>query len=160
LDTRSFELRRAGTADVIPIEPQVFDVLRCLVERAGRAVTKEELLDEVWGTRFVTESALTSRIKDARKSIGDDGRNQRVIRTLHGRGYRFVAKVVGGDDAAALLPAAAVPPSELLERGRELATLTGALDSATAASEGSVVLISGEAGVGKTALVHAFADIA
>jgi pimeloyl-ACP methyl ester carboxylesterase len=56
-------------------------------------VTKEELFDAVWGTRFVSESALTTRIKEARQAVGDDGKAQRVIKTVHGRGYRFVADV-------------------------------------------------------------------
>ena len=56
-------------------------------------VTKEEILDEVWGDRFVSESALTSRVKSLRKAVGDDGRTQRVIRTVHGRGYAFVAEL-------------------------------------------------------------------
>ena len=57
---------------------------------------KHELLDEVWGSRFVSESALTSRIKSARRAVGDTGHDQRVIRTVHGRGYRFVAEVETG----------------------------------------------------------------
>jgi pimeloyl-ACP methyl ester carboxylesterase/DNA-binding winged helix-turn-helix (wHTH) protein len=77
----------------VAVEPQVFDVLVYLVRHRDRVVSKEELLDEVWGDRFVSESALTSRIKAARRAIGDDGANQRIIRTLHGRGYRFVADV-------------------------------------------------------------------
>ena len=77
----------------MPVEPQVFDVLRYLVEHRERVVTKEELLDNIWGDRFVSESALTSRIKDARRAVGDDGQLQQVIRTVHGRGYRFVAHV-------------------------------------------------------------------
>jgi pimeloyl-ACP methyl ester carboxylesterase len=56
-------------------------------------VPKAELLDNIWGDRFVSESALTSRIKAARRLIGDDGSSQRLIRTVHGRGYRFVADV-------------------------------------------------------------------
>ena len=92
LDTATFELRRAGAA--VDVEPQVFDVLALLATRRDRVVTKEELLDEVWGDRFVSESALTSRIRDARRAVGDDGRRQAVIRTIHGRGYRFVAPVV------------------------------------------------------------------
>src|SRR5829696_4783145 len=91
-DTATFELRRAGVA--VDVEPQVFDVLVLLVTRRDRVVTKEELLDEVWGDRFVSESALTSRIKDARRAVGDDGHRQAVIRTIRGRGYRFVAPVV------------------------------------------------------------------
>ena len=75
------------------IEPQVFDVLAYLVAHRDRVVPKEELLDEVWRTRFVTESTLTTRVKAARRAVGDDGKRQAVIRTLHGRGYRFVAEV-------------------------------------------------------------------
>ena len=92
LDTDVFELRRAG--ELVRIEPQVFDVLVHLVRHRSRVVTKEELLDEVWGDRFVSESALTSRLKTARQALGDDGQLQRCIRTVHGRGYRFVAPTV------------------------------------------------------------------
>jgi pimeloyl-ACP methyl ester carboxylesterase/DNA-binding winged helix-turn-helix (wHTH) protein len=91
LDVQRLELRRDGEA--VAVEPQVFDVLVHLLRHRDRVVSKEELLDEVWGDRFVSESALTSRIKAARRAIGDDGASQRIIRTLHGRGYRFVAEV-------------------------------------------------------------------
>ncbi len=91
LDTERFELRRAGTP--VPVEPQVFEVLAHLVRHHGRLVTKEELLDGVWGDRFVSESALSSRIKSARRAVGDDGSAQRLIATVHGRGFRFVAPV-------------------------------------------------------------------
>ena len=99
LDLDRFELRSG--AGPVPVEPQVFDVLAFLVEHRDRVVTKEELLDEVWGDRFVSESALTSRIKAARRAVGDTGRAQRVIRTVHGRGYRFVAELDGEDTAPA-----------------------------------------------------------
>ncbi|HET6951763.1 MAG TPA: alpha/beta fold hydrolase [Acidimicrobiales bacterium] len=89
VDTGAYELRRAGVA--VPLEPQVFGVLAHLIAHRDRVVAKEELLDAVWGDRFVSESALTSRIKAARRAVGDDGRRQAVIRTAHGRGYRFVA---------------------------------------------------------------------
>ena len=56
-------------------------------------VRKEELLDEVWGDRFVSESALTTRIKSVRQAVGDDGSRQAIIRTVHGKGYEFVAAV-------------------------------------------------------------------
>jgi DNA-binding winged helix-turn-helix (wHTH) protein len=56
-------------------------------------VSKEELLDNVWGDRFVSESALSSRITSARKAVGDDSRRQEVNRTVHGRGFRIVAPV-------------------------------------------------------------------
>jgi pimeloyl-ACP methyl ester carboxylesterase len=89
LDLDRFELRRAGRR--CPVEPQVFDLLAVLIRERHRVVPKEELLDTVWGNRFVSESALTSRVKAARQAIGDDGRSQRIIRTVHGRGYQFVA---------------------------------------------------------------------
>jgi len=91
LDLDRFELRRAG--QVRPVEPQVFDLLAVLIRERRRVVPKEELLDTVWGNRFVSESALTSRVKAARQAIGDDGRSQHLIRTAHGRGYQFVAPV-------------------------------------------------------------------
>jgi DNA-binding winged helix-turn-helix (wHTH) protein len=94
LDTALFELRRGGQA--VPLEPQAFDVLAYLVAHRDRVVPKEELMDAVWGGRFVSDAAVTSRIKQARRAVGDDGQAQRVIRTVHGRGYRFVAAL---DDA-------------------------------------------------------------
>ncbi|MFP3900357.1 MAG: alpha/beta fold hydrolase [Acidimicrobiia bacterium] len=107
IDSGQFEVRSAGVP--VPVEPQVLDVLVYLAERCDRVVTKEELLDEVWGDRFVSESTLTSRIKDARRAVGDDGRTQRVIRTVHGRGYRFVPELEelpgGGRTRAGARPA-------------------------------------------------------
>jgi len=75
------------------MEPQVFDVLRLFVEHNGQLVTKQRLLDEVWGDGFVSDSALSSRIHSARVAIGDDGRRQALIQTVHGRGFRFVADI-------------------------------------------------------------------
>jgi pimeloyl-ACP methyl ester carboxylesterase/DNA-binding winged helix-turn-helix (wHTH) protein len=92
LDPARFELRRSGTA--VHVEPQVFEVLVYLLTHRDRVVTKTELLDAVWGDRFVSDSALTSRLKAARKAIGDDGRGQRLIATVHGVGYRFVGPVI------------------------------------------------------------------
>lgn len=96
LDPGRIVLRRGG--DAVAVEPQVFDLLQCLIEHRGQLVTKEELLDTVWGDRFVSESALTSRVKSARRAVGDDGAAQRIIRTVHGKGYEFVASVVERDD--------------------------------------------------------------
>ena len=87
LDTGLFELRRAGVA--VPLEPQVYSVLAYLVEHGDRVVTKTELLDHVWGDRFISEAALTSRLMTGRKALGDSGQQQRYIKTVHGRGYRF-----------------------------------------------------------------------
>ena len=89
LDTGRRELRRDGAR--VHVEPQVFDVLTRLIVDADMLVTKDQLLDDVWGSRFVSPSALSSRIKSARAATGDDGTAQRVIRTVHGHGFMFVA---------------------------------------------------------------------
>jgi DNA-binding winged helix-turn-helix (wHTH) protein len=91
LDLGLCELRHRGTR--VHVEPQVFDVLAYLAIRRGSLVTKEELLDNVWGDRFVSESTLTTRIKAARRATGDNGEQQSVIRTVRGRGFTFVATV-------------------------------------------------------------------
>jgi len=91
LDLNRYELRRDGVR--VPLEPQAFTVLAFLVEHRDRVVTKQQLMDHVWGGRFVSEAALTSRIKQIRHAVGDDGRAQQVIRTVHGRGYHFVAPI-------------------------------------------------------------------
>lgn len=90
LDTDRFELRADG--EVQPIEPQVFALLALLIENRDRMVSKDEILEKVWDGRIVSESAVASRIKSARRAIGDDGKAQRLIKTLHGRGFRFVAE--------------------------------------------------------------------
>ena len=172
LDTDLFELRRAGVN--VPVEPQVFEVLRYLVEHRDRLVTKNDLLDNVWGDRFVSESALTSRIKDARRAVGDDGTRQRTIRTVHGRGYRFVAQVVERGvhepPTGAVAPpgvlasrftSATVPPP--LELGRDAAdrldwpmmgraAALRVLADTVSDDAGVGALITGGAGVGKTRL--------
>ena len=91
LDVDAFELRVGGVR--VGVEPQVFEVLSYLVRHRDRLVPRTELLDVVWGDRFVSDSALASRVAAARAAIGDDGRAQRIIRTVHGRGFQFVAPV-------------------------------------------------------------------
>jgi DNA-binding winged helix-turn-helix (wHTH) protein len=89
VDLDRFELQRAGVPQ--HVEPQVLEVLAYLIRHRDRLVTKQELMDQVWRDRFISDSAITSRIKAARRATGDDGERQNVIRTVHGRGYRFVA---------------------------------------------------------------------
>ncbi len=105
LNCDTFELLVGGRR--VPVEPQVFEVLRFLVEHRERMCTRTEILDAIWGDNFVSDSALASRIATARAALGDDGRAQRVIRTIHGRGFQFVAPVV--------VEEAASPPSLVAE---------------------------------------------
>lgn len=106
LDLDRFELRRAGQA--CHLEPKAFDILTHLVRAHGRVVTREEILDAAWGNRFVSESALTTRIKELRRVLDDDGRDQRVIRTVRGRGYAFALPVQ--ESQVEPPPASAAPP--------------------------------------------------
>ena len=91
IDCDRRELRRAGT--VIHTEPQVFDVLLHLVRHSDRVVLKEELIRVVWEGRCVSDDTLTSRISAARRAIGDTGAEQRLIRTVARRGFRFVGEI-------------------------------------------------------------------
>lgn len=114
LDTDRFLLERGGVS--LHVQPQVFDVLSHLVRNRERVVPKTELLDTVWGDRFVSESTLTSRIKVARQVVGDDGIMQSVIKTVHGRGYRWVADVTVEPEVTPPTPSAPPRDSRRLEQ--------------------------------------------
>jgi TolB-like protein len=109
LDLAAVELRAAG--QVVRLEPQVFALLALLVGNSERLVSRDEIIEKVWDGRVVSEAAVDSRVKSARQVLGDDGRSQRFIRTLHGRGYRFVAETELVRSAAAH-PAAESPDKE------------------------------------------------
>jgi adenylate cyclase len=91
LDTDRRELRLR--ADLVSLEPQVFDLLAYLIQNRARVLTKEDLLAAIWEGRVISESTLTSRINAARRSIGDSGNQQRRIKTFPRKGIRFVAPV-------------------------------------------------------------------
>jgi adenylate cyclase len=91
LDIDRRELRRSG--ELIALEPQVFDLLVYLLLNRDRVVSKDDLLDAVWGGRIVSESTLTSRINAVRKAVGDSGEAERLIRTVPRKGVRFVGVV-------------------------------------------------------------------
>ena len=92
LDTAKVELREGG--QVRPIEPQVFALLALLVENCERLVSRDEIIEKVWDGRVVSDAAVSSRIKSARQALGDDGKTQCCIKTIHGQGFRFVAQVM------------------------------------------------------------------
>ena len=91
LDSDKVELKSNDM--LIATEPQVFRLLLLLIENEERLVTKDEIIEVVWGGRFVSDSAISSRIKSARQLLGDSGADQRFIRTVHGQGFRFVGRV-------------------------------------------------------------------
>jgi TolB-like protein/Tfp pilus assembly protein PilF len=91
LDTQAYVFERAGQN--FPIEPQVFDLLVYLIENRERVVSRNELLDNLWRGRIVTDNALNSRLKIARRAVGDNGKQQKIIKTIHRRGYQFVGDI-------------------------------------------------------------------
>jgi TolB-like protein len=83
----------------VAVEPQVFSLLLCLIENRERVVSKDQLIEQVWNSRIVSDATMSSRINAARHAVGDDGKAQTVIRTIPRRGFRFVAEV--SENAAA-----------------------------------------------------------
>lgn len=106
LDTERLEFRADGK--VRALEPQVFDVLRYLVENADRLVGRDELIEAVWGGRIVSDATISARINAVRKAVGDSGERQALIKTVPRRGFRFVAPVLAGDEGPALASGVAV----------------------------------------------------
>lgn len=100
LDTNLYQVNNADSP--VDVEPKVFDLLVYLIEHRGRVVPREELLNSVWQGRVVSDTALSACLKAARKAIGDSGRRQNVIKTLHARGYQFVAPVSQSGQADAV----------------------------------------------------------
>lgn len=92
IDIDSLELRKGDNA--ISVEPQVFSVLAFLVENRDRVVSKDDLIEAIWGGRAVSDSAVNSRINAARRAVGDSGDAQAVIKTYPRRGFKFVADLV------------------------------------------------------------------
>lgn len=153
VDEGLFELRRGG--ERVPLRPKVFDVLLYLIRNRDRVVSKDELLERVWPGENVSESVLPTNVAALRRALGDERSDARMIQTVHGRGYRFVAPVSvrrGAEDGA---PRARDGASDALEGtlfvGRD--EIMGELDGLVGAmrrGRGSLVLLVGEPGIGKT----------
>ena len=91
VDVATFELRKDGV--VQPMEKQVFDLLLLLVATPDRVISKDEIVDAVWGGRAISDAAINSRISTLRAALGDSGREQRLIKTIHNQGLRFVGEL-------------------------------------------------------------------
>jgi DNA-binding winged helix-turn-helix (wHTH) protein len=139
IDPAAYEIRRGDA--LVPVEPQVFELLVFLIENRQRAITKDEIIDRVWEGRIVSDATLSSRVKAARQALGDDGSAQKLIRTIHGRGFRFVGEVAEPDrrpevelkDPPAIAeaeaapgPAAASPAAMAFDVGRRYAVVLAA----------------------------------
>lgn len=97
LDFDRYELRLEDRP--VALEPRTFDLIALLARNRGRTVTRDEILDAVWQGRLVSDAALSSQIRSARKALGDDGTRQAVIATVHGRGFRLRQSLLKTEDA-------------------------------------------------------------
>ncbi len=154
---------RAG--GVVRVEPKVLDLLVHLIRCRERLVEKAELFARVWTDTYVSDASLMQCVRRARVAIGDTGGERAAIRTVRGRGYTFVAPVTVDAGLRAENEASSESPTEpgggpdLFGRAAEIAAADEWL-AATAAGSGGLLLIPGEAGVGKSMLAHRIAELA
>jgi pimeloyl-ACP methyl ester carboxylesterase/DNA-binding winged helix-turn-helix (wHTH) protein len=113
LDGERRELRRGAT--LVHVEPQVFDLLAYLIAHRDSVVSRDQMVEAVWEGRSVSDVTLNSRVNAARRAIGDDGKNQTLIRTVPRRGFRFVGKLI---DTTATLPNVSAEVPKRIETGR------------------------------------------
>jgi non-specific serine/threonine protein kinase len=160
LDTANRIFRKGGTQ--YALEPKVFAVLIQLVMRPGELLTREQLLDAVWGHRYVTPSTLNRVIALARRSLVDDAEEPRFIQTVHGSGYRYVGPVEKAAPLSAESRARFAPPLSvrlpaplhiLIGRGQELRQIEALLKG------GRSLTLLGTGGMGKTQCALSFAQI-
>jgi DNA-binding winged helix-turn-helix (wHTH) protein len=151
LDLARGELRRGGES--VALQPKPLALLVYLIEERHRVIAKDELLEKIWSEVAVTESSLTRAISVMRKAIGDRG-DKSFIRSYARRGYRFVGAVseAGGDETDGL-----PTPESFIGRDNAFATLQASWQRASAGS-GQVVIVRGEAGIGKSRLSEAFGE--
>ncbi|MBV8137603.1 MAG: AAA family ATPase [Deltaproteobacteria bacterium] len=150
--------REQGEDERILLTPKAFEVLRCLVERAGRLVSHEEFLDLVWQGTVVQPQAVKKLILNLRKVLGDCPENPVFIETLHRRGYRFIAPVTDESKRGPLLSIDESVP-KIVGRESPLKELRKQLDKALKGQR-QIVFITGELGIGKTALADEFRRLA
>ena len=146
-------LWKAG--ELIRLRPKTQAVLRFLAERAGRLVTKDELLDAIWTDTAVTDAVLKVCVRDIRKALGDDAETPRFIETAHRRGYRFIGCARNSQtQAQETLPDSGVS-ARLIGRESDLLRMDSLLRKSLDGVR-QVLFVTGEAGIGKTALVEQF----
>ena len=108
LDVERRELYRDGVQ--LKVRPKVFDMLTALIDQRDRVMSKDDLLAQLWPGRIVSETTLSSCIKELRKLLDDSGKQQKIIKTVHGRGFRFVAVLADPGEADIVQPTAPEPP--------------------------------------------------
>jgi DNA-binding winged helix-turn-helix (wHTH) protein/predicted ATPase len=148
LDERLWEGEKS-----VPLGHKALAVLRRLVGQPGRLVTKDDLLKAAWPDTAVGEAVLTTAVRELRQVLGDPARAPRFIETVHGRGYRFIAPV----SEAAAAPGVVAPGGWLVGREQEWRLLDEWYEGVQQGTR-RIGFVAGEAGIGKTALLEAFAS--
>lgn len=110
VDTETSQLTRQGIE--IALEPRAFDLLTLLIRHRDCVVSRDEIIQQLWGGRFTSDAAIATCIRQLRKALLDDGEQQRTIRTQRGRGFRFVAKVTDLTKPVMVHPQADPSPSQ------------------------------------------------
>lgn len=129
LDTELCELVRGNEA--VSIRPKVMQVLTYLIENSDRVVSKQELFEQLWNGRVVGDATLNSCLKEARRAVGDNGREQRILKTLHGHGYHFIAPLVDSHgEKAAAEPASTDAPLRAEREYKQVSILACAVQNA------------------------------
>jgi DNA-binding winged helix-turn-helix (wHTH) protein len=157
LDTINLCLWRQGNAgedERTALTPKAFDVLRYLVEHAGRLVTQDEILSALWAQSYVQPEVLKHHVQEVRRALGDDPRNPRFIETMPRRGYRFIAPVSAGPETHRTAEAKPAH-GRLVGRDAVFADLRDGLGKALRGQR-QIVFVTGEPGIGKTALIDEF----
>jgi DNA-binding winged helix-turn-helix (wHTH) protein/tetratricopeptide (TPR) repeat protein len=142
----------------VDLRPKTWELIRYMVERPGKLLSKQELIDAVWPDTIVTEASLNQAIRELRKALGDDARKPKFIETVHRRGFRFIEVAAEPAQAAVLPPAhARALRPQLFGRQQELAQLHEQLTLAKTGKR-QFLFVTGEPGIGKTSLVRTFLD--
>lgn len=144
----------------LALRPKTWSVLCFLIDNPGRLISKDELIDSVWNGRAVSDTMPGVSIAELRQALADDARSPRYIETAHGRGFRFIAEIREAPTHAAdvplersalgAIPVPAEPAKCFVGRATELAALLAFVDRS--ADRARIMLIGGEAGIGKTTL--------
>jgi DNA-binding winged helix-turn-helix (wHTH) protein/predicted ATPase len=140
---------------LLDLTPKVFAILRHFVEHPERLLTKDELLDAVWGDTAVSEAALTSCIRDLRRALADTSHAPRYIETVHRRGFRFIGPIAPSHGVPTARSNEVVQSQALVGRDAEMARLHALFETASGGRR-RLVFVTGEAGIGKTTLLDTF----
>lgn len=152
--------RRLWRGDqAVQLRPKAWGLLMCLVERAGRVVTRDEIAEVVWPDVAVGDDSITKALRELRAALGDNARTTKYLETLHGVGVRFTPEETPSRNEFVVpaVPRSTRAPTVMAGRAAELSLLNDHLAHA-ATGERRIVFIAGDGGMGKSTLVQAFLD--